>query len=220
MKKIISLILVFTFAVSLCSCTPTEHHTSLNAMDTFMEFTVYGGQPEWAAESVEDTIKELDRLLSTTDTGDVGLLNKNGSARFGALSLEALSRSVELCGELGGALDITVYPLVEEWGFISGRYKIPSESEIKKLLPYVGYKKVEINGDTVSLPKNTRIDLGATAKGWKQSGRKAQNRRFSNSAEQSRSTAKNPAAPTGRSRLPTPTIRPNTSAISAARTPS
>ncbi len=166
MKKIISLILIFIFAVSLCSCTPTERHASLNAMDTFMEFTVYGGQPEWAAESVENKIRELDRLLSTTDTGDVGLLNKYGTARFCELSLEALSRSVELCGELDGALDITVYPLVEEWGFISGKYKIPSESEIKKLLSSVGFKKVEIDGDGVSLPKNTRIDLGAVAKGF------------------------------------------------------
>lgn len=135
-------------------------------MDTFMNFTIYGGQPDWAEDSVTDKIKELDKILSTTDTGDIGLLNENGENNCSEETVELLNRSLDLCSELDGALDITVYPLIEEWGFISGNYKIPTESKIKSLLKNVDYKKVKVEGSGVLLPKNTKVDLGALAKGY------------------------------------------------------
>ena len=166
MKKLLGILLLFTIAFSLCSCTPREARESMEAMDTYMDFTVYGGQPQWVVEDLVKEIKELDFALSTTDKGDIGLLNKNGENQVGDTAGEALSRSLELCKELDGTLDITVYPLVEEWGFISGDYKIPSQKRISELLKYVDYKKVKIDGKKASLPKNAQVDLGAVAKGY------------------------------------------------------
>lgn len=166
MKKILSLIMALTVLALFCACTPQEAHDSLTAMDTFMKFDIYGGTSEWAMKEVINDIKELDKELSTTETGDIGLLNEYGEHCISDVAREPLTRSLELCGELDGALDITVYPLVEEWGFISGDYKIPSESRIKELLKHVDYKKVEVDELGATLPENTKVDLGAVAKGY------------------------------------------------------
>lgn len=166
MKKLLSIILLFTIIFSLCSCTPQEAHDSLEAMDTFMDFSIYGGTSEWAMKGVKNEILELDKALSTTDTGDIGLLNKYGEHRISDVAREPLTRSLELCKELDGALDITVYPLVEEWGFISGDYKVPSKSRINELLKYVDYNKVKVDEQGATLPKGTKVDLGAVAKGY------------------------------------------------------
>lgn len=158
--------MALTVLALFCACTPQEAHDSLTAMDTFMKFDIYGGTSEWAMKEVINDIKELDKELSTTDTGDIGLLNEYGEHCISDVAREPLTRSLELCGELDGALDITVYPLVEEWGFISGDYNIPSESRIKELLKHVDYKKVEVDELGATLPENTKVDLGAVAKGY------------------------------------------------------
>ena len=166
MKKLLCVIILFAIVISLCSCTPREVQTSLDAMDTFMKFTIRGGQPEWAMKSVENEVKTLDRILSVTETGDIGLLNEYGQGNLSKETIEILNRSLDLCAELDGALDITVYPLVREWGFISGEYKIPSKEKIKKLLSKVDYRNVKVTQTSVLLPENTEIDLGAVAKGF------------------------------------------------------
>lgn len=166
MKKMLSFLLLLAITISLCSCTPQEAHESLEAMDTFMEFSIYGGTAEWAMKGVKDEIQKLDKELSTTNTGDIGLLNEYGENNISDVSREPLTRSLELCGELDGALDITVYPLVEEWGFISGDYKVPSKKRIKELLKTVDYKKVKVDESGATLPKGTKVDLGAVAKGY------------------------------------------------------
>lgn len=166
MKKILNLILVIAAALSFCACTPQSAHDSLEAMDTYMKFDVYGGTSEWALKSIINTVKTLDRQLSTTETGDIGLLNKYGEHNISNTSRKPLTRALKFCEKLDGALDITVYPLVKEWGFISGDYKIPSKSRINELLKYVDYKKVKVDKTGASLPKNTQVDLGAIAKGY------------------------------------------------------
>lgn len=63
--------------------------------------------------------------------------------------------------QTGGALDPTIYPLVDAWGFVSGKYHVPTEQELMELLQYTGYEKVSLQENTVSLPAGTEIDLGA-----------------------------------------------------------
>ena len=41
-----------------------------------------------------------------------------------------------------GALEPTIYPVLREWGFTTGKYQIPDETTIKDLLNYVDYRKV------------------------------------------------------------------------------
>jgi len=69
-----------------------------------------------------------------------------------------------------GALNITISPLVDLWGFgLKPQKTVPKADEIKKLMPYIDYQLLEINPKNTSLRKthpNLQIDLSAIAKGF------------------------------------------------------
>lgn len=67
-----------------------------------------------------------------------------------------------------GAFDITIYPLMVEWGFTTGKYKVPSENTLKGLLKNVGSDGISFDEKTGKLELNegVSIDLGAIAKGY------------------------------------------------------
>ena len=65
-----------------------------------------------------------------------------------------------------GAFDITVYPLMELWGFTTKNYRVPESSEIAEALKGVSYTNVSVNGQQVALTGGSSIDLGGIAKGY------------------------------------------------------
>jgi thiamine biosynthesis lipoprotein len=80
---------------------------------------------------------------------------------------EIIEYSLELQEATGGAFDISVYPLVKEWGFDSGSYKVPTSSRIEELLPLTGSGIVSVSSNELTLTKeNAQIGLGAIAKGY------------------------------------------------------
>jgi FAD:protein FMN transferase len=72
--------------------------------------------------------------------------------------------------ETGGAWDGTVKPLVDLWGFGSGkiRHTVPEKSQIKALLSEVGFNNIEILPDRHLVKKKADItlDLASIAKGY------------------------------------------------------
>ena len=164
--KCLSLLLAVCLFAALTACgEQTKHNIGFEAMDTYMQLTVYGEQQ--VAGDIKDDIQRLDGLLSTTDKGsDIYAVNQNGAATVDEAVADVTRQSLALCQSTGGALDITVYPVVDEWGFISKDFKIPSEKRLAQLLTAVDYTKVKLDGSTLSLPKNAKLDFGAVAKGY------------------------------------------------------
>lgn len=164
--KLTALTVCLLWLMTLTGCgQETPQQRSFQAMDTLMQLTVYG--EERTASAIQNQIATLDERLSATGSGsDIYRLNRDGSAVPDELTAKALRQSLEYCQDTGGALDISVYPLVCEWGFISGDHHIPSQDALKRLLQKTDYRKVLLRGNTVSLPKGVQIDLGATAKGF------------------------------------------------------
>ena len=140
----------------------------LFAMDTYMSVRSYGGD-ESALDSAESCIRDLENKLSATISGsDVSSINSGGGKPVDVSDDTAaiLRKAVETGKITGGALDVTAYPLVMEWGFTTGSYKIPSQERIDSLLTCVDYRKIVLNGNTVTLPDGMLLDLGALAKGY------------------------------------------------------
>jgi thiamine biosynthesis lipoprotein len=65
-----------------------------------------------------------------------------------------------------GAFDITVFPLMELWGFYDKNHTVPDEASIKDILKLVGYDKIGLEGNMLNLQSGTKIDLGAVTKGF------------------------------------------------------
>ena len=173
MKKPIAVFTAAVMILLICGCSgsqdKTEYKSDVFAMDTFMTVKAYGEKGKSAVKEAEAEIKRLEALFSVTDGGsEVSLLNRSGGKAVGVSqeTAELISRSIEISDKTDGALDITVYPLVREWGFTTGDYKIPDKTTVDGLLENTGYKNINISGKTVTLKDNTEIDLGAVAKGY------------------------------------------------------
>lgn len=139
------------------------------AMDTYMEITAYGRNCDKAVEAAAEEIERLDALLSTgSDTSEVTKINQDKSGTLSADTSYLIQRSVEIYESTNGAFDITVYPVMEAWGFAGEEFHVPSEDSLNSLLDYVDSSKLVYDKDTnqVKLPENVKIDFGGIAKGY------------------------------------------------------
>ena len=146
----------------------SDTHT-LFAMDTFMNLTAYGSNADAALSEAEARIKQLESELSaTSDKSDIWKLNNSAGVKTEVSTDTAflIQKAKEFGVQTNGCLDITVYPVLKEWGFTTGEYHIPENDRIDKLLSFVDYKMININGVDITLPENVQIDLGSIAKGY------------------------------------------------------
>ena len=137
------------------------------AMDTEMMLEAFGENAEAGVEAASEEVLRIDQLLSVgIGTSDICRLNQEGTAEVSEDARELICRGLEVGESVDGAFDITVYPLMEAWGFTSGTYRVPEEAEIAELLSKMGADKVTVDGNTVRLAEGTKIDLGGIAKGY------------------------------------------------------
>ncbi len=148
----------------------SKAEASVFAMDTFMTITAYGAQAEEAVQAAQKEIEYLDQLLSAgSSESEVGKLNQNGAGMCSADTAYLLERSLKLYNETDGAFDVMMYPLMENWGFISGEYKVPSQETIDKLLPLADVSKVSYDPEQREvqfLENGMKVDFGGIAKGY------------------------------------------------------
>lgn len=169
MKKLILCILAL---VILTGCANQEKHTAtLLAMDTVMTLTAYGSQGETALTQAQQLINDLDAQLSLTrEDSETNAINaSNGKpVTVSSTMLELVQKSVELGDSTGGALNVTLTPVIQAWGFIGGDYRVPESQELADLLERVDYRKIKVDAanNTVSLPENMAVSFGAIAKGY------------------------------------------------------
>src|SRR5690606_14113177 len=79
-----------------------------------------------------------------------------------------VNESLEISKKSKGAFDITVYPLVNAWGFgLSKPKDLPDDSQIKTLLKDVGYQHLKIkNNKLIKDRPNVKIDVNGIAQGY------------------------------------------------------
>ena len=117
------------------------HTTGLFAMDTYMTLTAYGPHGTEALEAAVAEIERLDALLSiSSDTGDIKPLNEQKSGMVSEDTALLLSRALEISEETGGLFDPTIAPVMEAWGFPTGAYRVPEQTELDALLRSVDYR--------------------------------------------------------------------------------
>lgn len=138
------------------------------AMDTYMSLTAYGDNAEAALDKASERIMELESLLAVnSEKSDVWKINNsNGNTvQISDDTAEIISSAIEY-GDSTGTLDITIYPVLKEWGFTAKDYKIPDDDRLTELLENVDYSNIKLDGNNISIPENYMIDLGAVAKGY------------------------------------------------------
>ena len=172
MKRLLCLGLVLSL---LFGCAPASTQTNQTwestffAMDTVMNVRIYAGGNEALLDAAEARVRDLEALWSVTDeNSEIYALNRNGSAALSGDTAGLLAGALELCERTGGALDITIYPVVRSWGFTTGEYAVPDSKTIEALLARVDYTQVTLDeaAGTAAIPDGVEIDLGSVAKGY------------------------------------------------------
>ena len=154
------------------SQTVSESQKDFFAMDTVMDFTIYG--QEDLLDQTESMIQSLEAEMSVTDPdSEIAAINENGYGKVTGDTSDLISAALSLCQRTDGALDISVYPIVRAWGFTTDNYQVPDDVSIQALLPLVDYTQIDYQQDSgdIHLPDGMEIDLGSVAKGY--AGQKA-----------------------------------------------
>lgn len=140
------------------------------ALDTVINLKVYGSKRVEVLKKLEDKINELDELLSTgKETSEVSKLNKSGKEVLSKTTADLVKKSLQIYEKTEGLFDITIYPLMELWGFPTKNYRVPSDKEIAEKLEVVGSDKIIFNEDTREVSfknQGLEIDFGGIGKGY------------------------------------------------------
>ena len=170
-KYFISAMLSALLFLTGCSAesSPEPVQGTFFAMDTVMDFTIYG--ESGLIDQSESLIASLESLVSVTDANsELYAINQTGSGTLTGKASSLMEQALEICRRTDGALDLSIYPIVRAWGFTTGSYQVPDEAEIQALLPLVDYRKIQYDAATgtvtVTLPEGMEIDLGSVAKGY------------------------------------------------------
>lgn len=176
MKNLKCLIYLFipVFLIS-CATGGKRFKESKFLMGTIVEITTVGNESDCrqAMELAFGEIKRIDSLMNVYDEdSEISRINQAAGESAVAVSedtFEVIDRAVEYADRTDGALDISVAPLMELWGFGSDKNQVPANGELKKRLSLVNYKNIimDKSRSTVKLESpGMRIDVSGIAKGY------------------------------------------------------
>lgn len=175
--------IIILYLLIFSGCSPTEK--SLTAfseewlvMGTVFTITVYRLDDEHAEaaadlEAAFAEVTRVDEIMSLyRDDSELSMLHSwlgESPVEVSKPLFDVLAAS-QYYGNLSrGALDVTVQPLVEAWGFYAAdTASVPSRQTVEDARKTVGMDRISLDHQnrTVALQPGTRIDLGAIAKGY------------------------------------------------------
>ena len=160
---------LIVFMLSGCDKQGKNETAQLFAMDTVMEFTVYGEQAKEIVSGAKVKIRELEQKFSVTmPESDISKINTaSGTAvPVSEDTMKVVKQSIEISRQTEGMFDISVFPIVKAWGFTTGQYRIVGQNEREQLCEFVDYRKIICKEESIKIDKGMAIDLGGIAKGY------------------------------------------------------
>ncbi|UJF18834.1 FAD:protein FMN transferase [Vibrio sp. SS-MA-C1-2] len=170
-------LLSFAFLVTGCSQPPTEIHMTGQTMGTYYSIKVVSqdGMPDKATlqAALDDELEAVNGKMSTYKP-DSELSQFNQSRQTTPIMASAemtkvVKEAIRISKATDGALDVTVGPLVNLWGFgPDGRPdRVPSEQDIAERLSHVGIQNLSVTDNTMTkqIPE-LYVDLSSIAKGF------------------------------------------------------
>ncbi len=120
-------------------------------------------------KEIEAELKKVDLSLSPFNkTSVISKVNRNENPVVDPMFKEVFLLAENISNETHGAFDITVAPLVNEWGFGFKKGVEPTRQVIDSLKYIVGYQKVKLTPKNYVQKQDPRImlDCSAIAKGY------------------------------------------------------
>lgn len=174
-KKAASVLTAVTISCTVWSAAPVladtevQNYTNTDfAMDTVVSETLYTTGDDINTE-IGNKIREIEtKYLSWTDeNSQIAKLNASAGETTEVSEELAgyLARIEQLASDSDGAFDPTLGKVIRLWDIDGEDPHVPETSELDALLKDVGYQKVTLDGNKVTLAEDTTLDLGAVGKG-------------------------------------------------------
>jgi thiamine biosynthesis lipoprotein ApbE len=145
-------------------------------LGTFVTITAYGENRGWVNTAVSAAFEEFRRIDSLMSIhradSELSQVNARASAESVVVSADlfrVVAKAQDIAEQTEGSFDITIRPLADLWGFIWKQYHLPTDEQLKAVLPRVNHRLVELDAEkrTVHfLGAGVSLDLGGIAKGY------------------------------------------------------
>jgi thiamine biosynthesis lipoprotein len=187
-KKYLAALLTVALHLPGCAAALAETHElvvrSRPMLHTLVEIKAWGADAEQAIEEAFAEMERVNSLLNNYDPqSEVSAINRaagDGPVSIGGETMEALTLAVKYGDITGGALDITIGPLLRLWGFGKDDVGLegddPDPASLAKARALVSYRALELSrhrswNGTIRrsarlATKGMWLDVGSFSKGY------------------------------------------------------
>ena len=166
---------LFITASLLCTSRTAWGNSEINtytktdfAMDTVVSETLYTTGEDITADVIS-ALKDVEEnwISWTKESSQIYQINQNAgnTTTVSDETATCLKQVLDLSKASGGAMDPTMGRVIRLWDIDGEDPHIPSDDELNSLLENVGYDKVTLDGNKVTMPEGVTLDLGAAGKG-------------------------------------------------------
>ncbi len=151
-------------------------HRSRPLLGTFVVVSVSTADRVAAPAAISAAFAEIERVdaLMSLHRPDSELVRLNQLAADGPVSVSpdlfrVIAAAQKIAADTDGSFDITIRPLTQLWGFIWKEYRLPTDAELRQVLPAVSHRRVQLDlrHRTVTFTHpGVSLDLGGIAKGY------------------------------------------------------
>lgn len=184
--SLLPLALLVWSSVGVSDCAPTETAPALHIFDGATMGTTYAvrvvtadtwDQPrrdrirDLIQAALDDVESKMSHYRSSSELSRFNQTRATAPFPVSAETFDVVRHAYQLSELTGGALDVTVAPLVNAWGFgpVEPEILPPDAALLARLRDHVGYRKLELDPGASTLRKTDpeiECDLSAVAKGY------------------------------------------------------
>ena len=170
-RTIAALLLILALSLPLGGCASAEAKKQSAVgfyLDTVITLTAYVEDVSVLTDALEECGRYEALLSRTLEGSDVWKLNhaQGQPVQVSKDTLTILEAARAISERTGGAFDITIAPASTLWDFTSGEAALPDAEALRSAAALVDYRRLQVDGDAITLPEGMMIDLGGIAKGY------------------------------------------------------
>lgn len=170
MKLLKTLFFATLFIAIAVSCSKKAEKTEWVGKTQGTTFRViwYGDPETVKLESIDSILNCFDLTASLyNDSSIICKINNGENPDLNEEMKTMITRSSEISEKTNGYFDITVYPLVNSWGFLRKKGSMPDSASVDSLKKLVGWQRIHIKNNKLEFDTlGMKIDLNAIAQGY------------------------------------------------------
>lgn len=150
---------------------PVEISRTRHQLGTTVTLTVIHTREDRGLKAIAaafDEVERIERLMSSYDReSEVSRLNAEGRIDADPELVGLVEKALHFSQLSGGAFDISIQPLLELFETTFGeRGGPPAVGEVEAARALVGFDRISVSGNTISIAGGMRVTLGGIAKGY------------------------------------------------------